>query len=139
MAAKPDSRHSVSRSARRQSVSLNTYVNATLAAAVAQDATLAFFDDRLKGVDLRQVVNEVVRRETEGLSPRSRREIAGECGHSSRSRNTEVGLKTPSQQDRTPLTGCHTLHRRVMALMRKTQPGAEPSPDEIANAIRGKR
>ncbi len=70
--------------ARRQGVSLNNYVNATLAAAVAQEATLAFFDDRLKGVDLQ------------------------------------------------------ALHRRVMAFMGETQPGAEPSPDEAVDAICGK-
>ena len=70
--------------ARRQGVSLNNYVNATLAAAVAQEATLAFFDDRLKGVNLQ------------------------------------------------------ALHRRVMAFMGETHPGTEPSPDEIADAIRGK-
>jgi len=71
--------------ARRQGVSLNNYVNATLAAAVAQEATLAFFDDRLKEVDLQ------------------------------------------------------ALHRRVMAFMDEIQPGTEPSPDEVADAIRGKR
>jgi hypothetical protein len=38
--------------ARREGVSLNNFVNATLAAAVAQEETLAFFDDRLKDVDL---------------------------------------------------------------------------------------
>ena len=38
--------------ARRQGVSLNNFINATLAAAVAQEETLAYFDDRLKGQDL---------------------------------------------------------------------------------------
>jgi len=67
--------------ARRQGVSLNNFINATVAAAVSQDETLAFFDDRLKDVDL------------------------------------------------------EALHRRVMAFMSETQPGREPSPDEIARAI----
>lgn len=67
--------------ARRQGVSLNNFINATVAAAVSQDETLAFFDDRLKDVDL------------------------------------------------------EALHRRVMAFMSETQPGKEPSPDEIARAI----
>ena len=69
--------------ARRQGVSLNNYVNATVAAAVAQEATLAFFDDRLRGVDTQ------------------------------------------------------ALHRRVTTFMGETQPGSEPSPEEIAEAIRG--
>ena len=38
--------------AEREGVSLNNYINATLAASVAQEETLAFFDDRLRTVDL---------------------------------------------------------------------------------------
>jgi antitoxin component of RelBE/YafQ-DinJ toxin-antitoxin module len=38
--------------AQREGVSLNNYINAVLAATIAQAETLAFFDDRLKGVDL---------------------------------------------------------------------------------------
>lgn len=38
--------------AREQGVSLNGFINATLAAAVAQEETLTFFNDRLKDVDL---------------------------------------------------------------------------------------
>jgi len=37
---------------------LNNFVNAMLAAAVAQEETLAFFDDRLKDVDLEALHNE---------------------------------------------------------------------------------
>ena len=38
--------------AKRKGVSLNNYINTTLAATVAQAETLAFFEDRLKDVDL---------------------------------------------------------------------------------------
>jgi antitoxin component of RelBE/YafQ-DinJ toxin-antitoxin module len=38
--------------AKRQGVSLNNYINATIAAAVAQEEALAFFEDRLRTVDL---------------------------------------------------------------------------------------
>ena len=38
--------------AKRQGVSLNNFINATLAAAVAQEEALAFFEDRLRSVDL---------------------------------------------------------------------------------------
>lgn len=38
--------------AKRQGVSLNNFINATLAAAVAQEEALAYFDDRLKHMDL---------------------------------------------------------------------------------------
>ncbi len=37
--------------ARQQGVSLNGFINATLAAAVAQEETLKLFSRRLKGVD----------------------------------------------------------------------------------------
>jgi len=46
--------------ARRQGVSLNNYINATVAAAVAQDETLAFFDDRLRDVDLQALHRRVM-------------------------------------------------------------------------------
>ena len=36
--------------ARRQGVSLNNFVNATIAASVAQEETIRFFDERLQGV-----------------------------------------------------------------------------------------
>ena len=36
----------------RQNVSLNNYVNTTLAAAVAQEEALQFFQDRLRDIDL---------------------------------------------------------------------------------------
>jgi uncharacterized protein YfeS len=39
---------------------LNNFVNATLAAAVAQEETLAFFDDRLKDVDLEALHRRVM-------------------------------------------------------------------------------
>jgi len=38
--------------AKREKVSLNNYVNATIAAAVAQDETLTFFQDKLRDLDL---------------------------------------------------------------------------------------
>ncbi len=38
--------------ARQQGVSLNNFINATVAASVAQEETLAFFHERLQGTDL---------------------------------------------------------------------------------------
>ena len=38
--------------AKSQGVSLNNFINATLAAAVAQEEALAFFEERLRNVDL---------------------------------------------------------------------------------------
>ncbi len=55
-----DLKRKAQRVARRQGVSLNNFVNATLAAAVAQEETLAFFDDRLKDVDLEALHRRVV-------------------------------------------------------------------------------
>ena len=46
--------------ARRQGVSLNNLVNATLAAAVAQEEALALFGDRLRGVDLEALHGRVM-------------------------------------------------------------------------------
>ena len=53
--------------AKREGVSLNNYINATLAATVAQAETLAFFEDRLKDVDLKALHERVstFMRETE--------------------------------------------------------------------------
>ena len=57
-------RHSLKRKAqdlaKRQGVSLNNFVNATLAAAIAQEEALAFFDDRLKGQDLEALHRRVL-------------------------------------------------------------------------------
>lgn len=66
--------------ASQQGVSLNSYINATLAATVAQAETLAMMGDRLSNVDREK------------------------------------------------------LHARVMNFMSKTQPGPEPSSDEIERA-----
>jgi antitoxin component of RelBE/YafQ-DinJ toxin-antitoxin module len=46
--------------AQKQGVSLNNYVNAVLAASIAQEETLAFFDDRLKDVDLKALHRRVM-------------------------------------------------------------------------------
>ncbi len=46
--------------AEREGVSLNNYINATLAATVAQEETLAFFDERLRGMDLPAVHRRVM-------------------------------------------------------------------------------
>jgi len=43
-----------------QGVSLNNFINASVAAAVAQDETLTFFGDRLRDVDLEALHNRVV-------------------------------------------------------------------------------
>ncbi|MFV1991698.1 MAG: toxin-antitoxin system HicB family antitoxin [Acidimicrobiales bacterium] len=47
--------------ARQQGVSLNNFINATVAASVAQEETLAFFSDRLQGVDLDSLSKKVQR------------------------------------------------------------------------------
>ena len=46
--------------AKRQGVSLNNFINATIAATVAQAEALAFFDDRLKSVDLEALHRRVL-------------------------------------------------------------------------------
>jgi antitoxin component of RelBE/YafQ-DinJ toxin-antitoxin module len=46
--------------ARRQGVSLNNYLNAVLAASIAQEETLSFFDDRLKDIDLEELHQRVM-------------------------------------------------------------------------------
>lgn len=67
--------------ARREGVSLNNFINAALAATVAQAETLTFFEDRLKDVDL------------------------------------------------------EALHERVLKFMRETEPGTDPSIDELRDAM----
>ena len=67
--------------ARRHGVSLNNFINASIAATVAQDETMKFFADRLKDVDV------------------------------------------------------ETLHRRVLAFMKKTKPGAEPSIHQLRQVL----
>ena len=46
--------------AQRQGVSLNNFINAAVAASVAQEETLTFFDDRLKDVDLEALHQRVL-------------------------------------------------------------------------------
>ena len=46
--------------AKRQGVSLNNFINATLAAAVAQEEALAFFGDRLRDLDLEALHGRVL-------------------------------------------------------------------------------
>lgn len=58
--------------AREQGVSLNGFINATLAAAIAQQETLAFFNDRLREVDpqaLHQRVLKFMRQSGPGREP----------------------------------------------------------------------
>ena len=49
------------RLAQQQGVSLNNYINAVVAASVAQEETLAFFQDRLTDVDLTELHERVLR------------------------------------------------------------------------------
>lgn len=77
-----DLKQKVQQLAKEQGVSLNRFINSTLAAAIAQQETLTFFDDRLRGID----------------------------------------------QD--------ALQKRVLAFMRETRPGGEPSLEEVERAIR---
>ncbi len=67
--------------AQSEGVSLNNFINAALAATIAQAETLAFFEDRLKDVDLK------------------------------------------------------ALHERVLTFMGDTEPGDEPSIDELKDAL----
>ena len=46
--------------AQRQGVSLNNFINAAVAASVAQEETLTFFDDRLKDIDLEALHQRVL-------------------------------------------------------------------------------
>ena len=58
--------------AKEQGVSLNGYINATLAATIAQQETLEFFSDRLKGIDeaaLHERVLRFMRKSREGDEP----------------------------------------------------------------------
>lgn len=65
--------------ARRQGLSLNNFINASIAATVAHDETMKFFAGRLKDVD--------------------------------------------------------ALHRRVLAFMKKTKPGADPSVHQLRQVL----
>ena len=58
--------------AKEQGVSLNSYVNAAIAAAVAQQETLTFFSDRLRDVDqdaLHERVLKFMRKSRLGKEP----------------------------------------------------------------------
>ena len=58
--------------AKEQGVSLNGFINATLAAAIAQQETLTLFSDRLRGVDqeaLHKRVLEFMRKTRPGKEP----------------------------------------------------------------------
>jgi len=46
--------------AAREGVSLNNFVNATVAAAVSQEEAIVFFHDRLRDVDLEQLHSRVM-------------------------------------------------------------------------------
>lgn len=67
----------------KQGVSLNNYINATVAASVAQEETLRFFDERLRNVDADALRNRVTRfmsKTESGKEPtpeRIRRAISG--------------------------------------------------------------
>jgi len=53
-------KHKVAALAEREGVSLNNFINATLAATVAQEEALAFFDERLRGLDMPGVHRRVM-------------------------------------------------------------------------------
>jgi len=55
-----DLKRKVQELAASQGVSLNNFINASVAAAVAQDETLTFFGDRLRDVDLEALHDRVV-------------------------------------------------------------------------------
>jgi len=58
--------------AKEQGVSLNGFINATLAATIAQQETLTFFSDRLKDVDqetLQRRVLKLMRKTRRGKEP----------------------------------------------------------------------
>ncbi len=58
--------------AKEQGVSLNSFINATLAATVAQQETLTFFSDRLRDVDqdaLHKRVLKLMRKTHPGKEP----------------------------------------------------------------------
>ena len=56
-----DLKEKAQRLAEEQGVSLNAFINATLAATIAQQETLAFFGDRLKDVDQETLHNRVMK------------------------------------------------------------------------------
>jgi len=70
--------------AQREGVSLNNYINAAIAATVAQSETLAFFEDRLKDVDLKKLHERVLSfmGETESGDEPSRDELKEAMGDS---------------------------------------------------------
>lgn len=70
--------------AQREGVSLNNYINAAIAATVAQSETLAFFEDRLKDVDLKKLLERVLSfmGETESGDEPSRDELKEVMGDS---------------------------------------------------------
>ncbi|MBM4031041.1 MAG: hypothetical protein FJ291_04565 [Planctomycetes bacterium] len=83
--------------AEREGVSLNNCINATLAATVAQEEALAFFDERLRGVDLPAVHRRVMG--FMGKARPGKKPAAAEVERASRgSRNT---LPAPSQGGQT--------------------------------------
>lgn len=47
--------------AKRQGVSLNNFINSAIAASVAQEETLRFFDERMRGIDSDKLHNRVLR------------------------------------------------------------------------------
>ena len=55
-----DLKRKVQELAASQGVSLNNFINASVAAAVAQNETLMFFGDRLRDVDLQALHNRVM-------------------------------------------------------------------------------
>lgn len=55
-----DLKRKVQELAASQGVSLNNFINASVAAAVAQDETLTFFGDRLRDVDLEALHDRMV-------------------------------------------------------------------------------
>ena len=55
-----DLKRKVQQLAASQGVSLNNFINASVAAAVAQDETLTFFGDRLRDVDLQTLHDRVI-------------------------------------------------------------------------------
>jgi antitoxin component of RelBE/YafQ-DinJ toxin-antitoxin module len=77
--------------ASEQGVSLNGFINATLAAAIAQEETLTFFSDRLQDVD-QETLHEMTRPESSCANfdpPRQRAQRRG--NRTSRARLTEGG------------------------------------------------